>query len=168
MKRSRGFFKVPIIAAAFALILAFTACSSDVTPPVGWEASVGTGTYATAITFRFNAPVHLPEGSVLVTDSHGGTVTLGALTGVGRHWTQHVRHARYETVDVSINARGVSNHSSRVTLPSAVTDLNTWSAVFGIATSGVSSIIFTFSQPVINLIADDLSITNGSGTANVD
>ena len=168
MKRSRGFLKAPIIAAVFALALAFTACPSDVTPPVGWEASALTVGDANAITFTFNAPVRLSEGDILVTDSHGGTVVLGTLTGSGRHWTQVVRHARAATVDVSISARRVSSQVRRVTLASTVTDLNEWVAGFDIAANGVSAVIFTFTQPVTNLTAAELSITNGSGTVNVD
>jgi len=127
---------------------------------VSWNAGANSATDTTAINLNFAVPVSLTPGNITVA-AGTGTVTVGALDGGGNSWTLAVTVTSLGAgeVYVSINAPGIE--SGPVTVPVVRPPVGWTASAYGAANT--TAIVFEFDEPVIGLVAGDITVAAGTG-----
>ena len=128
---------------------------------ITWTASAYGSPGTTAINFTFSAdPIGLLATNITITN-RGGSATRGVLSGTGLTRTLTLTGVNAGDIDVSINRAGIASGPQTVTL---IVPAITWTArTFGSPTT--THIIFDFNAPVATLLASDITITPGTGSA---
>jgi len=174
MKRS-SFWKMPAVAAAFALALALvmTGCPTEVTPDTAWQVSADSDTNTTALHFTFNRAVNLEYADI---ELFGGvSPALDAegdvrFYGGGRTWVLPILVGGDGEVRVTINRAGIARASQtvRVSNGGAVT----WTAVSNFEDDAddrisTTALRFEFAEPQYNLSRSNFAILNSTGEVEV-
>jgi hypothetical protein len=121
---------------------------------------------STAINFTFSGAVSGLTASDITVTGDGGSVTTGELTGSGTSWSLALTGVTTAgTVSVAINKTGIASAAQNVTVYKAPPI--TWTATAnGSAGTETSTIItFTFTRAVDELDAEDITVTDGTGSA---
>ena len=149
MKRS-SFWKMPAVAAAFALALALvmTGCPTEVTPDNSWMATADDAANTTAINFQFNRPV----SGLTLEDINliSGATVAGEPTGYGRLWSLPISVSTDGYVEIAIRRAGISSRPTRV---SVGTD---WMGLSIVHPANSGLINLTFDTPVEGLSLDHI------------
>jgi hypothetical protein len=134
--------------------------------PIAYTATTNgnAGANSTLIRCSFAAEVAgLVVGDITVADDTG-SVTTGALTGSGTSWALAITVNTVGNVKVSIDKTGITDAEKTVEVFSVIG----YTAVAdGSVGSASTAIAFSFDESVdsLNLTANDISVTNGTGTA---
>jgi len=148
----------------------------DTRTPVTFTAAQTGGSFgianSTGIVITFNTAVTGLAASDITVTSGTGSATKGGVTGSGTTWTLALTDVtEYGNVTVSVGDFGafkVTTISQMVTVFKDTRVPITFTAVQTGGTSGIADstgIVITFSEAVSGLLASDITITNGTGSA---
>jgi hypothetical protein len=135
---------------------------------IAYTATTDGNARATSTRLRFNFAsdvAGLVVGDITVADGTG-KVTTGALTGSGTSWSLAI--ASVDTVGnvkVTIAKTGIAAAEKIVDVFSVIGYTVTADGVYNTTASEALTFVFDASVDSLNLTADDISITNGTGTA---
>jgi len=130
---------------------------------IAWNATpVGSPT-TTAIYFAFNANPGMLIASDFTIVSGTGSATVGTLTGTGNTRTLTVYNVTAGTVSVYITWGNANRAPRTVTLAAQAAGI-AWSAT-PVGSPTTTAIDFNFTANPIGLLASDITITSGTGSA---
>ncbi|MDR0597219.1 MAG: hypothetical protein LBG14_01785 [Treponema sp.] len=139
-------------------------------PDIAYSAAADGSAAATSanIVFVFDRAVpDLTAEDITVADDTG-SVTTGALSGGETSWSLGIAVAAAGTVKVAVNKAGVEAAEKTVTVykaDSANNDTVYSAAANGGAAADSTAIVFAFSAAVPGLTAEDITLTDGTGSA---
>ena len=128
---------------------------------VEWNAIANDTAHTTAINLTFGAPVSGLTDDDITVAAGTGAVIRGALTGSGTAWSLPVTVTSlgYGNISISINRPGIESRTETVTVFRPAVS---WvAAAYG--SPYTTAIAFEFDGPVTGLVADNITVTQGTG-----
>ena len=129
---------------------------------ITYTATADNAANTTAINLVFAGSVQLEEYDINITDITGN-VTMETLTGSGTEWVVGITVNTAGDVSISINKEGIESGNKTVAVGKNILDITYTAEVDNEENS--TMIYFEFASDIAELSADDITITNGTGTA---